>query len=93
LRHPTAHKETDGPEKDHSPRNAVLDISVLLTDIGLPGMSGQQLINEALNLRPDLKIIVASGYSSGRETLDPRTVANQLPKPFDIKQLRRALET
>jgi CheY-like chemotaxis protein len=68
------------------------DISVLLTDIGLPGMSGQQLIDKALNLRPDLKIIVASGYSSGRETLDPRTVANQLTKPFDIEQLRRALE-
>ena len=68
------------------------DISVLITDLGLPGMSGQQLIDEALNLRPDLKVIIASGYSSDRETLNPRTVGNRLTKPFDIEQLRRALE-
>ena len=37
-------------------------ISILLTDLGLPGMSGRQLVEEALQLKPGLKVIVASGY-------------------------------
>ncbi len=66
-------------------------IDVLLTDLGLPGMNGRQLIAEALRLRPDLKIVVASGYSTESEGgLPPGTVS--LVKPFDIKALQRALE-
>ena len=36
-------------------------ISILLTDLGLPGMSGRELVAEALKLKPDLKVILASG--------------------------------
>jgi CheY-like chemotaxis protein len=68
------------------------EISILLTDIGLPGMTGLQLIDEVVKLRPDLKIIVASGYSSERHGKEIRACAVQLIKPFDIEQLRRALE-
>jgi len=32
------------------------DIGVLLTDLGLPGMTGYELIEEALRLKPDLKL-------------------------------------
>jgi signal transduction histidine kinase/DNA-binding response OmpR family regulator len=67
-------------------------IDILLTDLGLPGMSGQQLVTDALRLRPDLKVIVASGYSTpaaGAE-LPPGTVS--LAKPYDIGTLKRALE-
>ncbi len=40
------------------------DIEILLTDLGLPGMNGRQLVEEARRLRPDLKVIIASGYSA-----------------------------
>ena len=70
------------------------DISILLTDLGLPGMNGRQLVEEARRLRPDLKVIVASGYSSesaaGDRPADP-SIAH-LNKPFDLGQLKRALE-
>jgi YesN/AraC family two-component response regulator len=39
-------------------------ITILLTDLDLPGMSGHQLVEEALRLKPDLKVIIASGYSA-----------------------------
>ena len=68
------------------------DITILLTDLGLPGMTGWQLAQQALKLSPVLKIVVASGYS---EPLSPDS--NELPgsaflqKPFTLPQLRAAL--
>jgi len=67
------------------------DITILLTDLGLPGMTGRQLIVEALRLKPDLKIIVASGYASEKDSGELPSSAVHLMKPFDIDQLRRAL--
>lgn len=65
------------------------EISVLLTDLGLPGMSGQQLIEEALKIKPDIKVIVASGLEFEGGGFSAQTA--RLIKPFDIEQLRRAL--
>jgi signal transduction histidine kinase/DNA-binding response OmpR family regulator len=69
------------------------EIEILLTDLGLPGMNGRQLVEEARRLRPDLKVIIASGYSTesaagGR----PQGDITHLTKPFDLGQLRRALK-
>jgi signal transduction histidine kinase/CHASE3 domain sensor protein/DNA-binding response OmpR family regulator len=64
------------------------EIGVMLTDLGLPGMSGRELVEQALTVRPDLRIVIVSGY--GSET-NQRYV--QLMKPFDIEQLRRVLES
>ncbi|HEX4272749.1 MAG TPA: response regulator, partial [Rhizomicrobium sp.] len=66
------------------------DIEILLTDLGLPGMSGRQLVEEALRLKPSLKVIIASGYSTEPEQWTG--VAVHLVKPFDLAQLRKALE-
>ncbi len=68
------------------------DIEILLTDLGLPGMNGRQLVEEARRLRPGIKVIIASGYSTeniagGKLDGD----ITYLTKPFDLGQLRRAL--
>jgi len=69
------------------------DIGILLTDLGLPGMTGRQLMEEALRLNPKLKVIIASGYASERDAGGMPTQVAHLMKPFDIEQLRRALES
>ena len=66
------------------------DIAIMLTDLGLPGMSGRDLVAKASALRPELKIIIVSGYSSESEGGELARFAH-LMKPFDIEQLRRAL--
>lgn len=65
-------------------------IGILLTDLGLPGMSGRELVTEALKLKPGLKVIIASGYAKPADL--PAEVMN-LVKPFDLQQLRKALES
>ena len=68
------------------------DIETLLTDLGLPGMNGRQLVEEARRLRPDLKVIIASGYSTEAQAGGrPDNNIAHLTKPFDLGQLRRAL--
>ena len=67
-------------------------IAILLTDLGLPGMNGRQLVEEALRRRPDLKVVIASGYSTeGEESQALKGRAAYLSKPFDLAQLRQAL--
>ena len=69
------------------------DIDVLFTDLGLPGMSGGVLVQKARAMRPDLTVIIASGYSSeikpGEEL--PADV-HYLPKPFDLSQMQRVFD-
>jgi CheY-like chemotaxis protein len=67
------------------------EIEILLTDLGLPGMDGRQLVEEALRLKPSLKVIIASGYSVRAEDAKLAGAAH-LTKPFDLARLKRALE-
>ena len=68
-------------------------IEILLTDLGLPGMNGRQLVEEALQLKPGLKVIIASGYSTSEDqSSPPGRRSRHLTKPFDMQQLRRVLE-
>ena len=68
------------------------DIDLLVTDLGLPGMSGAELIQRARENRPELAVVVISGYSRDSEPhngvpADVKFVA----KPFTSDQLRRAI--
>jgi signal transduction histidine kinase/CheY-like chemotaxis protein len=69
------------------------EIEILLTDLGLPGMDGRQLVEEALRLKPSLKVIIASGYSARADDTQLSGIAGHLTKPFDLARLKRALES
>ncbi|MFL6658685.1 MAG: PAS domain S-box protein [Massilia sp.] len=69
------------------------DISVLFSDVVMPGMSGIELGHEARRLSPDLKIILASGYAA--PALKAANVEiddfQLLPKPYSVAQILRHL--
>jgi CheY-like chemotaxis protein len=72
---------------------ATPDVTALLVDMTMPEMDGSELATRARQLRPDLRIIMCSGYDA-RAAL-PR-VANLgveafLQKPFSSAELERAL--
>jgi two-component system NtrC family sensor kinase len=63
---------------------------VVFTDVVMPGMSGIELAQEIRRLRPDLPVVLTSGYS--------QVLAQQgshgfelLQKPYSIEQLSRML--
>jgi PAS domain S-box-containing protein len=69
------------------------DISLLFSDVVLPGMNGRVLAQEARRRRPKLKVLFTTGYSRNAIVhggfLEPGV--HLLPKPFTIDSLGRKL--
>ena len=62
------------------------EITLLLTDIRMPGISGVTLAEEAQRRRPALLIILTSGYTTDRPAEFPF-----LQKPWRAKELEKLL--
>ena len=69
------------------------EIELLVTDIGLPGMNGDDLAAEARRRRPDLKVLFVSGYDRTRSTAEPAEgpYTRYLEKPYQERDLCEAL--
>jgi PAS domain S-box-containing protein len=71
------------------------DIDVLFTDVVMPGgMDGGEVSEKARELRPDVKILFASGYFEGALVRDGNIAANThfLVKPYRKKDLAKMME-
>jgi PAS domain S-box-containing protein len=67
------------------------DIEILFTDVVMPkGMSGVDLMHEARRLRPELKVLLASGYARGQLPTIPEG-ADFIAKPYRVDELRDRL--
>jgi PAS domain S-box-containing protein len=64
-------------------------IDLLITDVVLPGMSGQQVAAHAVAARPTLKVLYMSGYT--HDAIDPDKILESgaafLQKPFSPESL------
>ncbi|EUB84779.1 response regulator [Pseudomonas sp. GM30] len=60
-------------------------IDLMMTDHGLPDMTGSELAEKARQLRPTLPVLFASGYA---ENIDVPADMHVIGKPFSIDQLR-----
>jgi CheY-like chemotaxis protein len=70
------------------------EIALLLTDVGLPGLNGRQLAEEARRRIPRLKVIYMTGYARNAIVhhggLDAGV--DLLAKPFTTAELGRTLQ-
>lgn len=72
-----------------------LAIDVFVTDVVMPGMDGPTWVKEALESRPDVRVIFVSGYAesafSGTAPSFPNSVF--LQKPFSLSQLTEVVHS
>ena len=68
-------------------------VTLLFTDVVMPGMNGAQLAEAALKMRPGLKVLYTTGYTRDavvhNGVLDPGV--NLLAKPFTLDQLAQKI--
>jgi signal transduction histidine kinase/ActR/RegA family two-component response regulator len=69
-------------------------VDLLITDVGLPGgINGRQMVEAARHPRPDLKVLLVTGYAenlaSAHGNLDPGM--SLLAKPFSIDALKNKI--
>jgi len=85
------------PAEHASEALAALDgdrIDILMTDIGLPGVSGLELAAQARQRHPDLRVVFASGLdAAANATSSTLADAIHLLKPYTPEDLARALDT
>lgn len=80
---------------------AILDahpeLGLVVTDVGLPGMNGHDLIARARKRRPDLKAVFVTGYDRARMTgqVSTDSMTDYIDKPYNppdlVHRVRRLL--
>jgi len=69
------------------------EIVVVLLDLTMPKMSGDKVFEALQRIRPDVKVLISSGYGEAR--LSERFRGQQsiafVQKPYNVKQLRQAM--
>jgi len=71
------------------------DITLVLTDMGMPVMDGYELFLELKKLDPKLPIIISSGYGDTVITsrIPRESIAGLVSKPYGFDQLRDVLKS
>jgi PAS domain S-box-containing protein len=70
-------------------------VDLLVTDVGLPGMNGRQLADQAREMRPGLKVLFITGYAESVAIADGflQPGMEMITKPFDLGNLSRRVRT
>ncbi|HKN87656.1 MAG TPA: response regulator, partial [Nitrospiraceae bacterium] len=83
-----------GEEAIRVSRECARPIHLLLVDVIMPGMSGVELAPQIMASRPDMKVILMSGYGDDQVFLNAALNPNTpfFHKPFTIEALIRKIE-
>jgi len=70
------------------------DIQLVISDIIMPGISGMELFTRLKRQKPDVKMVLATGCSIGREdeNLLNQGIAAFIQKPFSREQLAEVVK-
>jgi len=78
-------------------RERQADISLVLLDLSMPGLSGEETCRELRKINPDVRVVLSSGYNQVEATQDftGLGLAGFIQKPYDaatlIKEIRRQM--
>jgi len=67
---------------------------VVFVDLVMPGMSGREVIQKLIELNPDIKAVISSGYSDDPAIADYEKLGFKgvLNKPYTLNDLKKILQ-
>ncbi|MFW6372356.1 MAG: PAS domain-containing hybrid sensor histidine kinase/response regulator [Thermodesulfobacteriota bacterium] len=70
-------------------QSAPADFDLVITDLTMPGISGEALSRDILRIRPEIPIILSSGYHRppASDSSDSPGITGTLPKPYRMRDL------
>jgi CheY-like chemotaxis protein len=85
---------TDPAQALQAFRSRPQDFDVVVTDLSMPGMSGFDLARELLATRPDLPVVMTSGYlrPEDQRTAAQIGIGELVLKPTSVEGLGQVLE-
>jgi DNA-binding NtrC family response regulator len=68
--------------------------NVIITDLRLPGLSGETILEEAISLFPETVVIIMTGFGNIQSAVEAirRGAYDYLPKPFQLDELVMRVE-
>lgn len=83
----------DGKEALELYQQNAADITLVVTDMGMPVMNGYELFYKLKQLNQHLPIIISSGFGEGDidSKIPVENIAGMLNKPYNFDQLREVL--
>ncbi|MGL6208369.1 MAG: ATP-binding protein, partial [Paracoccaceae bacterium] len=71
-----------------------LDVDIFVTDVVMPGMDGPSWVKQALETRPNVRVIFVSGYVEDYLSETQARIPNSvfLPKPFSLTDLTATVQ-
>lgn len=84
----------DGAEAVRLFQEKADQIGLVLLDVAMPGMDGSQTLERIREIRPDVPVVICSGF--GDVEVEARfagkEIAGFFPKPYTVKQLARTVK-
>ncbi|MGY3436854.1 MULTISPECIES: ATP-binding protein [unclassified Marinovum] len=70
-------------------RDPEIEVNVFVTDVVMPGLDGPSWVRQALEDRPEVRVVFVSGYAQESFHDDQANIPNSifLPKPFSLVEL------
>jgi len=68
---------------------------LVITDLTMPNITGDKLASRILEIRPDIPIILCTGFSTKitQEKVREMGISHLLMKPISMKELAKAVRT
>ncbi len=75
-------------------RNQHSEIALVILDMNLPGMSGQEVFHEMKRINPNVSAVISTGYGKGEkiDQMYSEGIKGFMQKPFVVKELLKLVE-
>lgn len=69
------------------------EIGLVILDLGMPGMGGEQCLQEILKINPEAKVVIASGYAASQTVkyLMEAGAAGYVSKPYRLENMLKKI--